>query len=120
MYFNIAFALLGNSIPRTGKRHNNGAKTQSNKENSSLKKKGLSANNGSNATRLSNNCCLEASTSTPILMFATKQYQSNSMRCIILRVSALATGYTGNKGGCGKRSSKYSIIIKVTVFTYFI
>ena len=24
---------------------------------------------------------------------------------------ALATGYTGNKGGCGKRSSKYSMIM---------
>jgi hypothetical protein len=90
---------------------------QSTRVNSSLMKNGFSAKIGAMARMPSRSSLVERLTTLSLREFwidSMSVHQSCSMRCMNRRLSARATGYTGSSGGCGKRSSRYSIITRVS------
>src|SRR5689334_9632029 len=88
------FASGGRRMPMDFKRHNMGAIAQSTKENSSLKKNGISLNMGETEIKLSRNAFLADSTalgSVLVKILFIRAYQSRLTLCNIKRLLALAT-----------------------------
>src|SRR5688572_7091563 len=113
-------ACAGNLMPNCGRRHRIGAIVASTSENSSLKKNFFAAKI-STLDRMLSSSALTARVvglrSRPPTISPASEYQSCSMRNSASRNCARVTGSTGISGGCGKRSSRYSMITRESYST---
>ena len=110
----------GSLMLNNGNRQRIGAIVQSTSENSSLKKN-FFAEKISTLDRMLSSSAFTARPgglrSTPVPISSASEYQSFSIRYSASRNCARVTGSTGISGGCGKRSSRYSMITRESYST---